>query len=63
MSRPDLTDLQLRQLMTSCDRAAAGRGQFSQVEAGQIRRVIGELQQLRTREAVSHHLHQLEGVY
>ena len=63
MTRAELTDLQLRQLLASCDRAAAGRAVFGQIEAGQVRRIVGELQELRSREAVSRHLHQLEGVY
>ena len=63
MSRSDLTDLQLRQLAQTCDRAAAGRTMLGHLEAGQIRRIIGELQELRSRESVTRHLAQLEGVY
>ena len=63
MTRSDLTDLQLRQLVAYVERAAAGRAGISNVEAGQIRRIVGELQELRSREAVTRHLSQLEGVY
>jgi len=45
------------------DRVADGRGHITTVEAGQIRRLAGELQELRSREAVTRHLSGLEGNY
>ena len=60
--RQELTDLQLRQLMATCDRAAANRAMFTNVEAGQIRRLVGELQELRSRESVTRYLHEIEAI-
>lgn len=61
--RLDLTDNQIRNLLRTVDRIADGRGHLTTVEAGQIRRMAGELQELRSREAVTRHLSQLEGTY
>jgi hypothetical protein len=61
--RLDLTDNQIRNLLRTVDRIADGRGHLTTVEAGQIRRLAGELQELRSREAVTRHLSQLEGTY
>jgi hypothetical protein len=61
--RLDLTDNQIRNLLRTVDRIADGRGHLTTVEAGQIRRMAGELQELRAREAVTRHLSQLEGTY
>jgi len=61
--RLDLTDNQIRNLLRTVDRIADGRGHITTVEAGQIRRLAGELQELRAREAVTRHLSQLEGTY
>jgi hypothetical protein len=61
--RLDLTDNQIRNLLRTVDRIADGRGHITTVEAGQIRRMAGELQELRAREAVTRHLSQLEGAY
>ena len=61
--RLDLTDNQIRNLLRTVDRIADGRGHLTTVEAGQIRRLAGELQELRAREAVTRHLSQLEGTY
>ena len=61
--RLDLTDNQIRNLLRTVDRIADGRGHLTTVEAGQIRRIAGELQELRAREAVTRHLSQLEGTY
>ena len=61
--RLDLTDNQIRNLLRTVDRIADGRGHLTTVEAGQIRRMAGELQELRSREAVTRHLAGLEGVY
>lgn len=61
--RLDLTDNQIRNLLRTVDRIADGRGHLTTVEAGQIRRMAGELQELRSREAVTRHLLQLEGTY
>jgi hypothetical protein len=61
--RLDLTDNQIRNLLRTVDRIADGRGHITTVEAGQIRRMAGELQELRAREAVTRHLSQLEGTY
>ena len=61
--RLDLTDNQIRSLLRTVDRIADGRGHLTTVEAGQIRRMAGELQELRAREAVTRHLSQLEGTY
>jgi len=61
--RLDLTDNQISNLLRTVDRIADGRGHLTTVEAGQIRRMAGELQELRAREAVTRHLSQLEGTY
>ena len=61
--RLDLTDNQIRNLLRTVDRIADGRGNLTTVEAGQIRRMAGELQELRSREAVTRHLSGLEGTY
>jgi len=61
--RLDLTDNQIRNLLRTVDRIADGRGHLTTVEAGQIRRLAGELQELRSREAVTRHLSNLEGTY
>ena len=61
--RLDLTDNQIRNLLRTVDRIADGRGHLTTVEAGQIRRIAGELQELRAREAVTRHLSGLEGTY
>jgi hypothetical protein len=61
--RLDLTDNQIRNLLRTVDRIADGRGHLTTVEAGQIRRMAGELQELRSREAVTRHLSGLEGTY
>jgi len=61
--RLDLTDNQIRNLLRTVDRIADGRGHLTTVEAGQIRRMAGELQELRSREAVTRHLSNLEGTY
>lgn len=61
--RLDLTDNQIRNLLRTVDRIADGRGHLTTVEAGQIRRMAGELQELRSREAVTRHLSGLEGQY
>ena len=58
-----LTDNQIRNLLRTVDRIADGRGHLTTVEAGQIRRMAGELQELRSREAVTRHLSGLEGTY
>jgi hypothetical protein len=63
MSRLDLTDAQIRALLRTVDRVADGRGHITTVEAGQIRRMAGELQELRAREAITRHLSGLEGAY
>jgi len=61
--RLDLTDNQIRALLRKVDALADGRGHVTTVEAGQIRRMAGELQELRAREAVTRHLSGLEGIY
>ena len=61
--RLDLTDNQIRNLLRTVDRIADGRGHLTTVEAGQIRRMAGELQELRSCEAVTRHLSNLEGTY
>ena len=61
--RLDLTDSQIRHLLRTVDRIADGRGHLTTVEAGQIRRMAGELQELRSREAITRHLSALEGTY
>ena len=38
-------------------------GHITTVEAGQVRRLAGELLELRSREAITRHLSQLEGAY
>ena len=60
--RMDLTDLQMRQLVATLQRIAAGRAMFTHVELGQVQRLIGELQELRNREAVSRHLASIEAI-
>ena len=58
----DLTDLQMRQLVATLQRIAAGRAMFTHVELGQVQRLIGELQELRNREATTRYLSAIEGV-
>lgn len=61
--RQDLTDKQIRDLCNTLDRVASGRGFITNVEAGQVRRLAGELQEHRSRQAVVHQLHEIEGQY
>ena len=61
--RMDLTDFQIRELVRTVERVAAGRGHLTSTEAGQVRRIAGELTELRSRESVTRHLAGLEGVY
>lgn len=61
--RQDLTDRQIRDLLATLDRVAAGRGFITNVEAGQVRRLAGEVQEHRNRQAVVHQLHEIEGRY
>lgn len=61
--RQDLTDRQIRDLLNTLDRVAAGRGFITNVEAGMVRRLAGEVQEHRSRQAVVHQLHEIEGTY
>lgn len=60
--RQDLTEAELKELLRHSDHAADG-DLWSRMDAQRLRKLVGEVQAARDREASVMHLHEIEGVY
>ena len=60
--RSDLTEAEIRDLLRKADRAANG-DIWTPESASMVRRLVGEVERLRDREANVMQMHQLEGNY